>query len=95
MTQNKLSPHDRLTRAMMTNPKVSREFFEKNLPSYLKDKVDFASIHFQNTSFVDDKLRMSILLYSVKIQNEDSYFYLLVEHQSTPDKLMPFRLGGE
>ena len=78
----------------MNNPKVVQEFFEKNLPASLKDKVDFSSIQSQNTSFINDKLRLNMadLLYSVKIQNEESYFYILVEHQSRPDKLMPFRL---
>ena len=32
MAQNKLYPHDRLTRALMGNSKVIEEFFKKNLP---------------------------------------------------------------
>ena len=30
--------------------------------------------------------------FKTKIEGREAYLYLLLEHQSTPDKLMPFRL---
>lgn len=94
MSKKRLSPHDRFTRAMMTNKKVIREFFDLHLPEKIKKMVDFSTLEPQKESFIDDKLRLNIadLLYQVKIEGQDSYFYVLLEHQSSSDKLMPYRL---
>ncbi|MHA2040139.1 MAG: Rpn family recombination-promoting nuclease/putative transposase [Promethearchaeota archaeon] len=32
------------------------------------------------------------MLYTAQFGQRQGYLYLLVEHQSTPDKLMPYRL---
>jgi len=94
MTKSRISPHDRYIRSMMTNPKVIQEFFESNLPQEIKDKLDFDSITPQKDSFIDDKLRLQIadILFSVNFQGEPGYLYLLLEHASTPDKMLPFRM---
>jgi len=46
-------------------------------------------------SFIDEKLkkREADILYQVKIAGRTGYFYLLFEHQSTPDIKMPLRAG--
>lgn len=91
---NKLSPHDRFVRSLMTNPRVIREFFTTHLPVRIKDLIDLDSIQPQKDSFVDDKLRLQIadLLYSVNIKGETGYVYLLMEHASSPDRLLPLRM---
>ena len=94
MSNSHISPHDRFFRAMMSEPKVIREFFEQNLPTNIKSVINFATIQPQKESFIDDKLKLQItdMLYSAEFGNKLGYLYLLVEHQSTPDKLMAFRL---
>ena len=94
MSNSHLTPHDRFFRTMMANPKIIGEFFEQNLPKNIKSVIDFATIQLQKNSFIDDKLRMQItdLLYSTKFNNSPGYLYILIEHQSTPLKLMPFRV---
>jgi len=94
MTNSPLNPHDRFFRTMMTEPKVIREFFEQNLPSNIKSVIDYATIQLQKESFIDDKLKLQItdLLYSAEFSGKIGYLYLLVEHQSTPDRLMAFRI---
>jgi predicted transposase/invertase (TIGR01784 family) len=94
MPKNRISPHDRYIKALMTHPEANREFFEAHLPSRIKEIADLSSLQLQRDSFVDDKLRLQIadLLYSVKINGKEGFFYLLLEHQSSPDKLLPFRL---
>jgi predicted transposase/invertase (TIGR01784 family) len=93
-SNNHLNPHDRFFRAMMHEPKVIREFFEQNLPSNIKAVIDFSTIQLQQESFIDDKLKLQIadLLYSAEFSSQEGYLYLLLEHQSTPDKLMAFRI---
>ncbi|MBL0941156.1 MAG: Rpn family recombination-promoting nuclease/putative transposase [Alphaproteobacteria bacterium] len=95
MTKNHIaSPHDRFVRAIMTNPKVIQEFFETNLPQEVKDLIDFSSITPEKESFINDKLRLQIadILFSVEFQGEPGYLYLLLEHASSPDKMLPFRM---
>ena len=94
MSNSHISPHDRFLRAMMSEPKVIREFFEQNLPNNIKSVINFETIQPQKESFIDDHLRLQItdMLYSAEFGNKLGYLYLLVEHQSTPDKLMAFRV---
>src|SRR3546814_1560203 len=94
MTKSRISPHDRYIRSMMTNPKVIQEFFESNLPQEIKEVIDFSSITPRKDSFIDDKLRLQIadILFSVKFRGELGYLYLLLEHASTPDMMLPFRM---
>ena len=91
---NIITPHDRFFRSMMIDPKVIREFFEQNLPAHIRTVINFDSIAAEKDSFIDDHLRLQIadLLYSVEFGGQPGYLYILVEHQSTPDKLMPFRI---
>jgi len=92
--KNHLSPHDRFFRSAMTNPRVVQEFFAANLPSNIKNMVDLATIKLTQDSFINDKLKLQItdLLFTVEFNHQSGYFYLLVEHQSSSQKLMPFRL---
>ena len=95
MAENNIqSPHDRFFRGMMTDPKVIREFFAQNLPANIRKIINFDSISLQKDSFIDDNLRLQIadLLYSAEFDGKRGYLYLLVEHQTTPCQLMPFRL---
>lgn len=89
------SPHDRYIRAMMGKyPQVALEFFEANLPQKIKEAIDFQSIQLQKESYVDNELRLQIddLLYAVTFNGKPGYLYLLLEHASKPDPLLPFRM---
>ncbi|MBL8677177.1 MAG: Rpn family recombination-promoting nuclease/putative transposase [Alphaproteobacteria bacterium] len=90
----KLSPHDRFTRSLMTNSKVAQEFFQKNLPEHIKKAIDFSSLELKKESYIDDKLKLQItdLLYSVRFNGREGFLYVLLEHASTPDRFLPFRM---
>ena len=49
---------------------------------------------FEKDSFIDDKLKLQIadMLYSVNFGKQKGYLYVIIEQQSTVDKLMAFRL---
>ncbi|OBY34650.1 transposase [Providencia rettgeri] len=78
----------------MTNIANARDFFEIHLPEHIKSLCDFNTLSLTNSSFIDKQLRsrLSDVLYSVRTSQGEGYIYLLVEHQSTPDKLMAWRL---
>ncbi|MGB0935391.1 MAG: Rpn family recombination-promoting nuclease/putative transposase [Alphaproteobacteria bacterium] len=94
MPSKSVSPHDKFFRSMMEHPKVIREFLDANLPSELKDALDYDSIKTIKTSFITDRLKEKIadVLLKAKCDDEDTYFYVLVEHQSTSQDLLPFRI---
>jgi predicted transposase/invertase (TIGR01784 family) len=89
-----LSPHDKFIRSVLTNPRAIKDFFKNNLPAPIQSMIDCDTIEPQKESFINDKLRLQItdLLYSVNIHGEPGYIYLLLEHASKPDRLLPFRM---
>ena len=87
-------PHDAAFKGFMTKQSNARDFFELHLPEHIERLCDFDTLTLINSAFIDSKLRtrFSDVLYSVQTKTRGSYIYLLVEHQSTPDKLMGWRL---
>ncbi|WP_341751766.1 Rpn family recombination-promoting nuclease/putative transposase [Candidatus Tisiphia endosymbiont of Piscicola geometra] len=86
--------HDQIFRKAMENPLVAHELFDAHLPKHIKDLVDFTSLEMDNTTFVEPNLRDTIsdVLFYTKFGKQDGYLYLLVDHQSSPDHFMAFRL---
>ena len=95
MTKKKIqNPHDKLFRASMQYPEVAREFLELHLPEAIKKGLDFDSIITCPNTFIDQDLKLlqSDVLLKATVFNEEAYLYILAEHQSKPDPLMPLRL---
>ena len=89
------SPHDKVFKHVMSNLNVAKDFFTHHLPAYLRDKIDLSSLAIRKESYIDQELRNSMtdMLYSVDfLGDEQGYLYVLVEHQSQAQVLMPFRL---
>ncbi len=93
-------PHDNFFKKSMQDLRVAKDFFSLHLPKEIKSQVNLDTIEFEKTNFITEREKISNkkkekrvdMLYSVKINGEDGYFYLLSEHQSSPDKKMPFRI---
>ena len=94
MSDNNIKGHDHFFKQSMSRIRVAREFFETYLPQEVLELVDLNTLKNINTSFVDSALGEGTvdLLYSVKINNTEGYFWVLCEHQSTQDKLMTLRM---
>lgn len=88
------TPHDAMFRQFLTQPDVARDFMEIHLPAELREICDLSTLTLESGSFVEDDLRQyfSDVLYSLKTRAGDGYIHVLIEHQSTPDKHMAFRL---
>ncbi|NCC32686.1 MAG: Rpn family recombination-promoting nuclease/putative transposase [Chloroflexia bacterium] len=89
-------PHDTLFRTVFTDLAEAQRFLEVHLPPSLAQALDWATLHLEETSFVDPALQEheSDLLYRIAAQSTGTpvYLYLLFEHQSTPDPWMRLRL---
>lgn len=86
--------HDKFFRRAMSNQRVAREFLIAHLPEDIQQVIDLKNIVFQPRSHIDDVGSEATvdILYKTTIHHKEAYIYLLLEHQSKPDELMPFRM---
>ena len=88
------TPHDAVFRQMLMHQAVAKEFLQLYLPAPFLAICELDSLHLVSGSLVEEDLRASYsdILYSLRTRHGPGYVYALIEHQSTPDKLMAFRL---
>lgn len=88
------TPHDATFKQFLTNPETARDFMQIHLPADLKALCNLDTLKLESGSFVEDDLRpyYSDVLYSLSTTAGDGYIHVLIEHQSSPDKHMAFRL---
>ncbi|WP_121543465.1 Rpn family recombination-promoting nuclease/putative transposase [Candidatus Rickettsia colombianensi] len=101
------SRHDELFKKVMSEPVAAREFLEHYLPVSFKNKINLNSVKIEKESFVTEDLRkrLSDVVYSVflkndnvkdstadSVDNDKAYIYMLIEHQSSSDYWIAFRL---
>ncbi|AJQ52517.1 Rpn family recombination-promoting nuclease/putative transposase [Rickettsia conorii] len=99
--------HDELFKKVMSEPVAAREFLEHYLPVTFKNKINLNSVKIEKESFVTEDLRkrLSDVVYSVSLKNDNikdstaesanndkAYVYVLIEHQSSSDYWIAFRL---
>lgn len=94
MTTKIHDPHDRLFRNFLADINKAKDFLETYLPENIKKQCDFSALSFKPGSFVEKDLKhhFSDILYSIKIAGTKGYIYTLIEHETTPNKLTPFKL---
>jgi len=88
------TPHDATFRQFLTQPEIARDFMEIHLPAELRAICDLSTLKLESGSFVEDDLRQyfSDVLYSVETIEGTGYVHVLIEHQSSPDIHMAFRM---
>ncbi|QJT81696.1 Rpn family recombination-promoting nuclease/putative transposase [Kosakonia sp. MUSA4] len=88
------APHDAVFRKLLAHTETARDFFDIHLPERLKVLCDLNTLRLESGSFVEEDLRncYADILYSLKTASGEGYLYALIEHQSSPDKNMAFRL---
>lgn len=89
-----INAHDQFFRTAMADKRVARDFLMAWLPDELSQRVDFNQLEIQPRSHINDVRKESAVdvLFKTVIEGHEAYLYLLLEHQSTPDRLMPFRM---
>ena len=88
------TPHDAVFKTFMTHPETARDFLTAHLPASLRDLCDLSTLQLESSSFIDEELKEthSDVLWSVRTPAGKGYVYALIEHQSTAQKNMTFRL---
>lgn len=88
-------PHDRFFRGMLENKKTAQEFLQQYLPEELSAIIEWGTLEAQPDTFIKTDLtnKEVDILHKVKTTDGDHcYLYTLLEHQSTPDKIMSLRI---
>ncbi|MCZ4674785.1 Rpn family recombination-promoting nuclease/putative transposase [Citrobacter sedlakii] len=91
---NTSTPHDAVFKTFLRHPDTARDFLDIHLPASLRSLCDLQTLKLEPTSFIEDNLRAyySDVLWSVQTDEGEGYIYVVIEHQSTPDAHMAFRL---
>jgi hypothetical protein len=86
--------HDTLVKFLFSNPADAASALAPVLPKALAQRLDWASPEQTALKLVDPKLKEfhSDILFSVRCDGREAFLYVLFEHQSSPDDLMPFRM---
>jgi len=86
--------HDALFKATFSNVEHAAGELRRLLPPAIVERINWSTLTLCPGSFVDEKLEQSHtdLLFSAEIAGHTAYLYVLFEHQSTVDALMPLRL---
>ena len=89
-------PHDRLFRAIFSDPGEASSLLQDALPDTIRNSLDWTTLIRRDGTFVDEELRESQadLLYQVEHTEtgQPMSVYVLLEHQSSPDPLMRLRM---
>ena len=88
------TPHDTVFRAMLSHRETARDFFDIHLPPAVREMCDLDSLQLAHGDFIEEDLRAyySDVLWSLSSRQGEGYVYILIEHQSTPDRHIAFRL---
>jgi predicted transposase/invertase (TIGR01784 family) len=87
-------PHDSLFRFVFGKPVHAASELRAVLPAPLADRLNLANMHPVNGSFVDEELtnRHADVLMRTTLDGREAFVYVLIEHQSSPDRMMPLRM---
>jgi len=89
-------PHDMIVHAVLRDMAEATSFLRVHLSEEVGQALNWSTLTLLEGSFVDEDLRGSEadLLYKVeRVSGEESvWIYVLLEHQSTPDRWMRLRL---
>ncbi|MEZ4529100.1 MAG: Rpn family recombination-promoting nuclease/putative transposase [Desulfobacterales bacterium] len=92
--------HDRFFKETMTRWENAVSFFRENLPAEIVSQADWRTLRIVKETFITQELRecFSDIVYEIRVRGTAVLIYLLFEHQSRHDCLMPLRfhhyMGG-
>lgn len=96
MAKKLIKKHDEISKKFLTDPESAKLFLELYLDKKVLAKCNIKTLKIESGSYIDDDLRkrFSDIVYKLELKDKTScvYVYVLVEHQSSAEKLMPLRI---
>jgi predicted transposase/invertase (TIGR01784 family) len=86
-------PHDGFFKHALSNLTVAKDLLRAHLSPSIQQRIRWDSLKLSNKSYTDEKLAQlhSDVVYTCQIDEKSSYIYILLEQQTKPDPLLPFR----
>ena len=86
-------PHDGFFKNVLSNVEVAKDLLQAYLKPAITQRIKWDTLRLANKSFTDERLAQlhSDVVYACQIDEKGNYIYILVEQQTTPDPLLPFR----
>ncbi|MEU6561207.1 Rpn family recombination-promoting nuclease/putative transposase [Nocardia nova] len=94
MTEERSNPHDSFSRRMLARPENAAAVIRPQLPPALARQIDWDSLELQSGSYIAPELQnlFSDLPFRARLNGRPAYIYCLLEHQSSSDRFMAFRM---
>ncbi|WP_194816253.1 Rpn family recombination-promoting nuclease/putative transposase [Nocardia sp. XZ_19_385] len=90
------NPHDAYFRQVLGQPANAASQLRTVLPEAVAARLDWDRLELLSCSFVSKELRSSYgdLVFRTSCAGHDAFIYVLIEHQSCSDRMMPLRMLG-
>ncbi|OJW68396.1 MAG: hypothetical protein BGO68_05575 [Candidatus Amoebophilus sp. 36-38] len=87
-------PHDTFLRRSLTKLEVAEDMLKSCISTDLAQGIDWSTLELTNKSFSKKELQQihGDIIYRCKLKGKKAYMYLVLEHQSQPDRLLAFRM---
>ena len=96
MTKKLIMKHDELSKKFLTDLTSAKLFLTVHLDSKILAKCNLETLSIESGSYIDVDLRkrFSDIVYKIDLKDNTSciYVYILIEHQSSAERLMPLRM---
>lgn len=72
---------------------MAKDLLQAHLSPSIQQRIQWDSLKLSNKSYTDEKLAQlhSDVVYTCQIDEKSSYIHILLEQQTKPDPLLPFR----
>ncbi|HLX54521.1 MAG TPA: Rpn family recombination-promoting nuclease/putative transposase [Aquella sp.] len=90
--------HDKIAKLFLADPEIAHKFLSLYLPHEILIKCNLSKINVEPGTYIDEELQSqySDIVYKIGLTDmpeiDSIYLYVLIEHQSKADKLMPLRI---
>ena len=86
-------PHDGFFKHSLSSVTVAKDFLQAHLSPSITQRIQWDTLKMTNRSYVNQKLAQlhSDVVYTCQLDKKSAYIYLLIEQQTKPDPLLPFR----
>jgi predicted transposase/invertase (TIGR01784 family) len=89
-------PHDKFATTSLKQIAIAKDFFKAHLPSAIYQRLDLTSLQTLDKTYISPELQSlrGDIVYRCQIEGQMGYLPILflIEHQSTADRHMAFRL---
>lgn len=88
-------PHDLFSKHFLTNLAVAKDMIKAYLPIQILGRCNLETLRLETTNHIEEDLRPYFLdiLYSIEIDKQTAFIYILIEPQHKPLRLMPLRMA--